>query len=512
MEALDKVSRTGRKTGLRVLQAYFSGSDKASWLFSHPDSQDRDSSRTLSDRRTLSAGTMREISRGAGGGGGAIMATRFGSGRRWNSNIRGEIAGGEADVAIVGAGIVGLATAREIVLRFPQTKVVVVEKEADIVGHQTSHNSGVIHAGIYYEPGSAMARLCVEGARRMYEYCGKKNLPHERVGKLIVATRDSELPILEDLYKRATANGVPGIELISSKKVREMEPNVRALQALHSPNTGITDYAKVGRSFAEDLLSTGRGQIRTSFKVTGIDVDEVKGVTLESESGDIVKAKWLITCAGLQADYVGHMAGGAKGPAILPFRGNYQELKPEYRSIIKRNIYPTPDPKFPMVGVHLTPRVDGRVLIGPNAALALAKEGYSFWRINIRDILVFATTKGLWKLVLGNPSTVFTEVWRDINKRAFVAEAQRYCPSLQVEHTTDGWAGVHAVAVDDSGKIIGNFLFETGKAGRVLNVRNAPSPACTSSLAIATSIVNQAIDDLDWKNEKLFKVEEEMAV
>jgi L-2-hydroxyglutarate oxidase LhgO len=168
--------------------------------------------------------------------------------------------------------------------------------------------------------------------------------------------------------------------------------------------------------------------------------------------------------------------------------------------------------RFPMVGVHLTPRVDGRVLIGPNAALALAKEGYRFWNINIRDILVFATTKGLWKLVLGNPSTVFTEVWRDINKRAFVGEAQRYCPSLQVEHTTNGWAGVHAVAVDDSGKIIGDFLFETGKAGRVLNVRNAPSPACTSSLAIATSIVNQAIDDLDWKNEKLFKVEEEMAV
>ncbi|KAH9537567.1 hypothetical protein CY35_16G060100 [Sphagnum magellanicum] len=407
----------------------------------------------------------------------------------WSSNIRGDfIVGGEADVAIVGAGIVGLATAREIVLRFPHTKVVVVEKEPDIVAHQTSHNSGVIHAGIYYKPGSAMAKLCVEGARKKYEYCGKKNLPHQQVGKLIVATWDAELPILEELYEQAMANGVPGVELISSKRVQELEPNVQALQTLHSPHTGITDYATVGRSFAEDFPSTGRGQIHTSFKVVGIDVDE---------------AKWLITCTGLHADYVARMAGGAKCPVIQPFCGNYKELKPEYRNIIKHNIYPTPDPKFPMVGVHLTPHVDGQVLIGPNAALALAKEGYKFWHIGLRDALLFATTKGLWKL----------EIWQDINMHAFIAEAQRYCPSLQPDYTTNGCAGVHAVAIDDSGQIIGDFLFETPeKVGRVLSVRTAPLPACTASLAIATAIVDQAINNLDWKNKKPFKVEEKMAV
>jgi len=432
--------------------------------------------------------------------------------QRWSSTttgsaVRGDLKAGEADVAIVGGGIVGLATAREIVTRFPSAKVVLVEKEQDIVKHQTSHNSGVIHAGIYYEPGSDMAKLCVDGNRLMYEYCEKKNLPHKRVGKLIVATRESELPILEDLYSRASANGVQGLELLSPKQIVDLEPNVRALRALHSPNTGIVDYAKVGRSYAEDVLATGRGQIRTGFEVTAVDADAARGVTVQSRTGEEVKAKWLITCGGLQADYVGRMAGGAKGPTVLPFRGTYHELKPEYRNLITRNIYPVPDPRFPMVGVHLTPRVDGRVLIGPNSALALSKEGYKFWKLNIKDALLFAINKGLWKLVLGNPGIVFQEIWRDINTRAFVAEAGRYCPKLDVAHTTHGWAGVHAVAVDDHGKIIGNFLFENGSSGIVLNVRNAPSPACTSSLAIANTVVDRAVRDFEWANKKPFKTD-----
>uniref|UniRef100_A0A0C9S648 L-2-hydroxyglutarate dehydrogenase, mitochondrial n=1 Tax=Wollemia nobilis TaxID=56998 RepID=A0A0C9S648_9CONI len=426
--------------------------------------------------------------------------------RRWyssvgdsSSDVVGQIKSNEADVAIIGGGIVGLATAREVVSRYPKATVVVVEKEKELVPHQTSHNSGVIHAGIYYEPGSAMAKLCVEGAQRMYEYCEKKNIPHKRVGKLIVATQEHELPLLEDLYHRALANKVQGLELLSPKKILDLEPNVRALRALHSPNTGITDYAAVGRSFAEDFVASGRGQIRTRFEVTTIDADANKGVNLQSKRGDVIKAKWLITCAGLHSDYVAQMAGGAKGPTVLPFRGTYHELKPEFCNIITRNIYPVPDPNFPMVGVHLTPRVHGQVLIGPNAALSLSKEGYKISNFNLKDFLLFVREKGLWKLVFGNPVVVLKEVWRDINKWAFIKEAQSYCPSLRIDHTKKGWSGVHAVAIDDSGKIVGDFIFENGKSGVVLNVRNAPSPACTSSLAIATAIVDRASHDFNWK-------------
>lgn len=446
----------------------------------------------------------------------------FGDNRRWVSNViqpdvntetftSGALRGDSADVAIIGGGIVGLAVAREIVNRFPKATVCVVEKEKHLVEHQTSHNSGVIHAGIYYDPGSQMAKLCVDGSRMMYEYCEAKGLPCKRVGKLIVATRESELPVLEDLYRRATANGVPGVELLSPEQVKELEPNVRCLRALHSPNTGITDYAKVGLSFADDFLASGRGQIRTGFNVNSVHADKDTGVEVHAKSGKTVKARWLITCAGLQSDYVGHMAGGAKDPTVLPFRGTYHELKPEYRHVVTRNIYPVPDPKFSMVGVHLTPRVDGRVLIGPNAALALSKEGYNFWSFNIKDAIKFGLNLGLWKLVLGNPGIVFQEVWRDINTRAFVREAQRYCPQLEVAHTTTGWAGVHAVAIDNSGKIIGNFLFDKGESGVVLNVRNAPSPACTSSLAIANSVVDKAIKDFGWNPDKFWTVNQKGA-
>lgn len=429
-----------------------------------------------------------------------LLSTLAGDGG--GSSALGTLKGDKADVAIIGGGIVGLATAREIVTRFPKASVVVVEKEKKLVPHQTSHNSGVIHAGIYYEPGSDMANLCVEGAKRMYEYCERKNLPYKRVGKLIVATRDHEIPILEDLYKTAKSNKVKGLEILNSKQVLDLEPNVKALQALHSPNTGITDYAAVGLSYAEEFLASGQGQIHSNFEVTGIEADERKGIEIYGKGSKVVKSRWLITCAGLQSDYIGYMAGGKKGPTVLPFRGTYHQLKPEICNIITRNIYPVPDPKFPMVGVHLTPRVDGSVLIGPNAALSLAKEGYSFWNFNLRDALKFGMNKGLWKLVLKNPSTVLQEVWRDINTQAFVGEAQRYCPSLKVDHTTKGWSGVHAVAIDDSGKIIGNFLFEVGKAGLVLNVRNAPSPACTASLAIATAVVDRAVETFDWKGWK----------
>ncbi|KAH7294079.1 hypothetical protein KP509_28G055400 [Ceratopteris richardii] len=404
------------------------------------------------------------------------------------------------DVAIIGGGIVGLATAREIVNRFSNARVIVVEKEKNLVPHQTSHNSGVIHAGIYYEPGSDMAYLCVEGARRLYEYCEKKGLPCKRVGKLIVATREEELTVLQYYYERAKANKVQGLEILRPDQIRDLEPNIQALQALHSPNTGITDYAQVGLSYSKDFLASGRGKIHSGFEVIAIEGDEKRGIEIYGKGSKMVKSRWLITCAGLQSDYVGYMAGGKKGPTVLPFRGTYHELKPEVRNIITRNIYPVPDPKFPMVGVHLTPRVDGSVLIGPNAALSLAKEGYRFRDFNLKDSLKFASNKGLWKLVLRNPGIVLQEVWRDINTKAFVREAQRYCPTLKLDDTAYGWSGVHAVAIDDDGKIIGDFLFEVGKAGLVLNVRNAPSPACTASLAIATAIVDQAVNTFDWKN------------
>eukprot|EP00245_Coleochaete_scutata_P000332 TRINITY_DN10415_c0_g1_i1.p1 TRINITY_DN10415_c0_g1~~TRINITY_DN10415_c0_g1_i1.p1 ORF type:complete len:316 (+),score=35.21 TRINITY_DN10415_c0_g1_i1:99-950(+) len=279
-----------------------------------------------------------------------------------------------------------------------------------------------------------------------------------------------------------------------------MEPNIEALRALHSPNTGIADYAAVGRQMAADFLESGRGSIITGFKLAGVVAEQSKGVELHAEDKEKtpVKARWLITCAGLHSDQVGKLTGGATEPMVLPFRGTYHELKPDYRNIITRNIYPVPDPRFPMVGVHLTPRVDGRVLIGPNAALATKMEGYKFFQLDVRDMLRFASNVGLWKLVLKNLPIVTGEIWRDVNARAFVAEAQRYCPSLKLEHTMAGWSGVHAVAVNSNGKIIGEFLFENAPSGLVLNVRNAPSPAATSSLAIASAVVDRAAKDFDW--------------
>lgn len=444
-----------------------------------------------------------------------FISTSGDSSRRWSSSLYqprpgegtfGDLKGDGTDITIIGGGIVGLATAREIVQRFPKATVCVVEKEKHLVDHQTSHNSGVIHAGIFYEPGSQMAKLCVDGARRMYEYCDAKGLPCERVGKLIVATQESDLAILDDLHRKATANGVEGLEFLSSEQVKDLEPNVSCIRALHSPNTGITDFAKVALSFAEDFLASGRGQIRTGFTVKGIDADHDKGVQVHSRTGETQKARWLITCCGLQADDVAHMAGGSWGPTVLPFRGTYHEMKANYRNTVKRNIYPVPNPKFPMVGVHLTPRVDGRLLIGPNSALALAKEGYKFWTFNLKDAIKFGLSIGLWKLVLGNPGIVLQEVWRDINTKAFVREAQRYCPQLEVDQTTEGWSGVHAVAIGNDGKIIGDFIFEKGKAGVVLNVRNAPSPACTSSLSIASVVVDKAVKDFGWNQDTFWTV------
>ncbi|BBN04982.1 hypothetical protein MPTK1_3g09290 [Marchantia polymorpha subsp. ruderalis] len=494
------------KMGVRALQILRARASFGSVNFARgfAGSADREGAETR-----LFAPCERTVRRDSLAQSGRIVAPGIHS-RRWNSSVAasstgavlGPLKGNKADVAIIGGGIVGLATAREITQRFPKLSVVVLEKENDLVRHQTSHNSGVIHAGIYYQPGTEMARLCVDGARRMYKYCERNDLPHERVGKLIVATRERELPVLEDLHQRATANGVQGLELLSPKQITDLEPNVRALRALHSPNTGIANYARIALSYADDFLRNGRGQIRTGFNAKNVSADEVKGVEVQAKTGETVKARWLITCAGLQSDYVGKMAGGAKGPTVLPFRGTYHELRPEFRNLIKRNIYPVPDPAFPMVGVHLTPRTDGRVLIGPNSALALAKEGYKFWHVNLKDAITFGLNRGLWKLVLGNPGIVFQEIWRDINTKAFVREAQRYCPKLQVEHTTTGWAGVHAVAIDDSGQIVGNFLFESLSSGVVLNVRNAPSPACTSSLAIATTVVDRAAKDFAWKGDQ----------
>ncbi|MCO5579002.1 hypothetical protein L7F22_032853 [Adiantum nelumboides] len=235
-------------------------------------------------------------------------------------------------------------------------KVAIGEAMSPVDGYSTNiWYSGVIHAGIYYEPGSDMAYLCVEGSKRMYEYCEKKGLPHKRVGKLIVATREEELPVLHHYYTRAKNNKVQGLEILNSKQIQDLEPNVRALQALHSPNTGITDYAKVGLSYADDFLASGQGQIHSDFEVVGIEADEGRGVEIHGKGSKLVKSKWLITCAGLQSDYIGYMAGGKKGPTVLPFRGTYHELKPEARNIISRNIYPVPDPKYVSFKVLITP-------------------------------------------------------------------------------------------------------------------------------------------------------------
>ena len=397
------------------------------------------------------------------------------------------------DVAVIGAGIVGLATALRLLERDPRLRLVVVDKEQRVASHQTGHNSGVVHRGVYYAPGSLKARLCTQGAEEMVDYCAARGIEVREVGKVIVALNKAQLPALNELHRRATANGVPGIRLIERAELRELEPHAAGIGALHSPRTAVVDFAAVAAAFADDVLARG-GELVLGTQVTGI---EQGGATVSLyTNGETITATSAVACAGLQSDRVVALSdrGSAKSPRIVPFRGDYYVLRPERAHLVRGLIYPVPDPRFPFLGVHFTVRHDGDVWAGPNAVLALRREGYGRFSVSLRDTLDTITYGGFWRLAARHWRYGLAEFWRDYVRTAFLRALQRYVPDVRGADLVAGPSGVRAQALAADGSLVDDFVVE--RIGRVLHVRNAPSPAATSSLAIGAFIADRAVREL----------------
>jgi L-2-hydroxyglutarate oxidase len=391
------------------------------------------------------------------------------------------------DIAIIGGGIVGLATALELLNRRPDLRLVILEKEGQIGQHQTGHNSGVLHSGIYYAPGSLKARLCVSGKEMMIRFCEEHGIIYDMVGKVIVATDEEELPRLQNLYERGLANGVPGLEMIGPERLREIEPHCTGIKALYSPATGIVDYSMVARKYAE-LIEARGGEIRTYHEVTAID--RRGGVVELTTPVGTVETRFVISCAGLHADRVARLTGNASEPRIVPFRGDYYMLKPELGDWVNGNIYPVPDPRFPFLGVHFTRRINGDIWLGPNAVLAFAREGYRLTDVNVGELAEALSYSGFQKLATKFWKTGLDEMYRDVSKRAFLASLQRFMPELTMEDMIPGPSGVRAQALAPDGSLVDDFI--VNREGDTLHVRNAPSPAATSSLAIGQLIADAA--------------------
>ncbi|MEU4424732.1 L-2-hydroxyglutarate oxidase [Actinoplanes sp. NPDC024001] len=388
-------------------------------------------------------------------------------------------------IGIIGAGIVGLAIGREISLRRPGTRVVVLEKEPDVAVHQTGHNSGVVHAGIYYTPGSLKAELCTRGRLLLREYCAGRGIAYDECGKLVVAVREDELGRLDNLERRALENGVPGLRRVDPSGIREIEPHAAGLAALHSPETAITDFPGVARAFAEDIRAAG-GEVRTGFPVTAIrkEAGAIRIVSGEQS----VTVNQVIVCAGIQTDQVARLAGDVAEPRIIPFRGEYMRVSEEKAGLVRGMIYPVPDPRYPFLGVHFTRRVTGVVEVGPNAVLGLAREGYRRGDIAIRDLAGIAAWPGTWRMARRHWRTGIKEVRGSISKRRYMAEAMRYVPEIGAADVHRAGAGVRAQALDRDGALVDDFRIH--RLGAITAVRNAPSPAATSSLAIAEHVVD----------------------
>ncbi|HLT18864.1 MAG TPA: L-2-hydroxyglutarate oxidase [Thermomicrobiales bacterium] len=390
------------------------------------------------------------------------------------------------DVVVIGAGIVGLAVAREWLGRRPGTRLIVLEKEDRIAAHQSGHNSGVIHSGIYYTPGSVKARACVAGAARMMRYCDEKGIPYRLCGKMIIATEEDELPRLEELHRRGIANEVPGLEMIGPERLREIEPHAVGLKALWSPNTGIVDYRDVAAAYADDVRQAG-GEIMISTEVIGLERRSGRSL-VKTTSGDF-EARLVVACAGLWADRVAQLSGAEREPEIVPFRGDYYTLPPHRRHLVRTNIYPVPDPRFPFLGVHLTPRMNGEVWLGPNAVLAFARTGYRFTNVNLGDLAGIARSRGFRSFARQHWRTGLDEMRRDLSRRRFLASLQKFIPELQLSDLHPGPSGVRAQALSPDGKLVDDFVFNRGEG--MLHVRNAPSPAATSSLEIGSMIADE---------------------
>lgn len=402
-------------------------------------------------------------------------------------NSNGSAEGHNTDIAIIGAGIVGLATARTLLKRYPTLRLTVLDKEPAIAQHQTGRNSGVLHSGIYYTPGSLKARMCVQGKASLIQYCEERGIPYNLCGKVIVATEEAEIPRLEELYRRGIANGVPGVEMIGTERLREIEPHANGIKAIYSPQTGIVDYEKVTEAYAEEVREAG-GTILTSCGVTAID-RQANAVRVQTTTGAFT-TRFLIGCAGVYADRVAAMSGAPRDPRIIPFRGDYYILKPERQRLIRALIYPVPDPEFPFLGVHSTLRMDGSMWLGPNAVLAFGREGYKRWNINPQDLWEAVSYRGFQSLALKYWRMGMDEMIRDFSKDLFVKAAQRFVPEIRPEDVVEGPAGIRAQALASDGNLVDDFVFN--QDGRIIHVRNAPSPAATSSLAIGDSIADTA--------------------
>ncbi len=398
------------------------------------------------------------------------------------------------EVIIVGGGIVGLAVALDITKRFPHQRLLLVEKEGGVGQHQSSHNSGVIHSGTYYKPGSLKAKLCVEGARAMVEFCRIHGIAHEVCGKVIVATHEDELPRLEELRRRGETNGLTGLQLVGPEELREIEPHASGLRALVVPSTGITDYAAVCSKYAELIQSQG-GTIQTSTAVTGIRRLSAQ-TTVETNRGEF-DTRSVINCAGLFSDRISRMAGDEPEVRIIPFRGEYYDLIPQRSGLVRALVYPVPDPRFPFLGVHLTRRVNGTIDAGPNAVLAFRREGYRRSDFNLTDMVSSLAFPGFWRMGAKYWRSGLDEFHRSFSKPQFVRALQRLVPEIKEEDLVPGGSGVRAQAIKRDGTLVDDFQFVP--SGRMLHVLNVPSPAATASLPIGRAICDMAAQNFGWQ-------------
>ncbi|MGZ5365483.1 MAG: L-2-hydroxyglutarate oxidase [Mycobacterium sp.] len=397
-------------------------------------------------------------------------------------------------VAVVGGGIVGVAIAREFLTHRPDAQVTLFEKEDRLAAHQTGRNSGVVHAGLYYQPGSTKAVLCRRGVGLLEEFCTQRGIRRIECGKVLVALDDTERARLGDIEERALANGVPGVRTIGPEELRELEPHVRGVAALHSPTTSIVDFAEVTQALAADAVAAGAkvllGQEVIGLRSTGTEVV----VTARTAGGTYQDTfDHVIACGGLQSDRLAELAGDGPEPVIMPFRGEYYALKPERRGLVNGLVYPVPDPRYPFLGVHITPRVDGEVLVGPNAVLALAREGYTWRTASLHDVAEIARTPAFWRFARQHWRTGIREMYGSLSKRRFIAAARAYVPEISDDDVVPGTAGIRAQALEADGALVDDFRISI--RDRIVLLRNAPSPAATSALAIAQHVVSMITDD-----------------
>ena len=403
------------------------------------------------------------------------------------------------DLTIIGGGILGLATALKITAAHPRLRLLLLEKEAELARHQTGNNSGVIHSGLYYRPGSLKARSCVAGRKELIAFCDENAVPYEICGKVVVATSQEELPRLEELHRRGEANGLHDLEIIGPERLKELEPHATGIKGLHVPETGIIDYKKVAAAYAGKIRDSG-GDIRLSQRVAGM-LDRPDEIVLQTSGGDY-RSKYLINCCGLQSDLIAKMIGADRGGEpehrIIPFRGEYYKIAPERQFLVKNLIYPVPDPTFPFLGVHFTRMAKGGVEAGPNAVLAYAREGYRHTNINVKDLWQTVSYKGFWAMTGKYWQTGFGELYRSLSKAAFVRALQKLLPEIRESDLVPGGAGVRAQAVSATGALVDDFVIKQSR--NAIHVLNAPSPGATASLAIGQSIAEMAAKNFALKN------------